>query len=120
MMKKTKKIVYCSQCGIPLKLSRTAFRGHILTMVPPHNCQDVREPDFESLEIPPTEVQKDDEFVQKLDNLRPSPPPIADLRDRRSADIVKSTAPDGLLDSFKSIQHSTPATQMEGPEDEMP
>ncbi len=108
------KIYYCSNCGLRLEVYRKAMPkyGRILELVTPHECtEEPVEFDLTPLDMPlPTPEAKDNKFVKNLNELSPPPSLIPDdgLRDRRSADQVKSTAPDSLLIHMKNALPTTP------------
>ena len=111
------KIFYCSNCGLRLSVYRKAMPkyGRILELVTPHECsEEPIEFDMSPLDSPlPMPGEKDNKFVKKLNEL--SPPSLHpasvnfDLRDRRPADQVKSSAPESLLTHLKGMLPTSPA-----------
>lgn len=103
------KTVYCSHCGLQLHITRRALPkyGRIIDLVDHHICsEDPVKIDWEVSPVPafaPSSGQ--DKFVQKLTELDP-PKPLtfdSDLKDRRSPEHVKSTAPPSVTDMLKGM-----------------
>ena len=110
------KVVYCSNCGQRLEITRKALKGYgrIIELIPPHTCSE--EP--QDLDLTPVEIptKSEGKFVQNLDNLRPSAVSTADLRDRRPSQDVKTSAPASLLDQVKNLSPSNPEFDLGEPE----
>ncbi len=93
----------CSECGVELKITTKAtaqLSEKVIMLVSPHNCQEFK--DLESLGITPDPVPAPvfGKFVQKLNDLNPTP--TFDPGDRRSSDAVKTTEmPQGLANLVK-------------------
>lgn len=117
------KTVYCENCGMRLNLTRKAMPkfGRIINLVEHHECsEEVQEFDLTPIDVPISRILEDDEnrdkFVQKLNGLSKTTVgavSTADLRDRRPSEQVKSTAPVTLVDQVGSLQHTTPARDMD-------
>lgn len=114
------KVVYCSNCGKPLQVSRKALPSHsrIIDIVEWHECLD--EPldlDLEPLigvPKPSEKIEGKDKFVQKINDLPASQLSTSPaLQDRRPSDQVKSIAPASVLDTLKSMQNSVPAHSLD-------
>lgn len=113
------KIVYCSNCGQRLEVTRKALKGYgrIIELIPPHECSE--EP--QELDLTPIEIPKKvgGKFVQNLNELRPAnlgSVSTMDLRDRRATQDVKSTAPASLLTQVKNLGPSIPERELSEPE----
>lgn len=99
------KVVYCAKCGTKLPVMRKALVKYhtIVDIVPSHDCLDTPiEFDLTPISVPIFVTGK---FVEKLNELNPPKPLMSineeELRDRRPAEHVKSSAPTTLLDSMK-------------------
>lgn len=119
------KVVYCSNCGTRLAVTRKALPkyGRIIDLIEPHVCLD--EPvefDLTPIDVSVPNIVKEggNKFVQKLNGLQPFSGGfgIDSLADRRKED-KSSSAPQTLFDSIQSMRNTTPAHDIEsGPEEE--
>jgi len=117
------KIVYCSNCGTRLNITRKAMPklGRIIDIVEYHVCPD--EPvefDLTPIDLPTfVEDKENNKFIKSLNDLHPqSVIGASGLQDRRPSDQVKSTAPSSLDDLMKSLGPSTPANDINEEPDE--
>lgn len=108
------KVVYCANCGLRLSIIRKAVKsaGVVIDMVEQHECLEVPvEPDLKLIDIPIFEPPKaKGKFATRVEELSPSPHfPIPseldekDLRDRRPAKDVKSSAPQAIIDQVEKV-----------------
>ena len=115
------KCVFCTNCGLRITVTRKALPkyGRIIDLIEPHECLD--EPvefDLTPIEVPAfTNVPERNKnaFVQKLNELQPSPIGTKNLTDRRKTEDIKgdsSSAPRTLLDNIKSMHNTTPVNDM--------
>ena len=110
------KTVYCAKCGTKLSIIRKALpkQGRIIDIVEYHECPD--EPvefDLTPIDIPKPNDTDNNEFVRNLDDLKPqSIFGNLDLRDRRGKDVVKSTAPQSVLDMLNDLPNSQPEKEV--------
>lgn len=111
------KFIYCSNCGTKLEIKRKALKnfGRIIDLVDPHTCTE--EPQELDLTLTPVDLPAGDEkFVQKLNELKPSlGVSTMDLKDRRKAEFVKSTAPASILQNIKSQTNTVPERELGDP-----
>jgi len=130
--------LYCSECGMTLKVHRKAIKGlgRIVEIVEPHICLDEPiQPDFSIDPAPPYVKEPKGKFVQILNELKPGPgvwpepalhgasegfqPPFPkmvgtdDLRDRRTIDYDKSTAPLSILRNIGSMSNALPTNNLQ-------
>ena len=82
-------------------------------MVEPHECtEEPQELDLTPVQVPAFEPDPEGKFVQNLNNLyKPKEEGSLlnqELRDKRSDDQVKSSAPPSVLDTLKTMRNSTP------------
>ena len=110
------KVVYCSECGTKLNITRKALKGYctIIDLIPPHECPE--EPidlDLTPQEVPVDTRAGEGKFVKNLNDLslRPSVSTL-DLRDRRKEVDIKSSAPSSVIQQMKQMQNSTPAKDL--------
>lgn len=136
--------IYCSNCGLLLKLTRKALPkyGTVLDLVDPHTCLEVPV-DPASIIIDATPIGEIPKFVSSLNDLESSrnqgmarvhkenygegkslrPSSMTgtnDLRDMRfdQQDKRPSTAPSSVLDQIKSMSNSIPSHEAnDGPTD---
>ena len=109
------KIVYCSNCGKRLEITRKALKGYgrIIDLVPPHECsEEPQELDLTPIDIPTKGA--DGKFVQNLDNLKVPSVSTADLRDRRPSQDIKSTAPTSLVHQMGNMAPTVPERELGG------
>ena len=127
------KVVYCSNCGTKLHVTRKALKKYskIIDIVEYHECPD--EP--VELDLTPVDVplfmatEGKDKFVKKMNDL--SPTSILGslgthaLRDRRFEELHKeqpkdkfSSAPQALLNQIEGMIGTAPAHKMEDPDEE--
>ena len=112
------KIVYCSNCGQRLEITRKALKGYgrIIDLIPPHECsEEPQELDLTPIEIP---TKAEGKFVRNLDDLKVPSVSTADLRDRRPSQDIKSTAPASLLKQMKTQTNTLPERELVGGEPE--
>lgn len=97
------KVVYCSECGTALVVTRKAIKslGRIIDIIDPHECSE--EPADLNLDPMPTPSAEDGKFVQNLNKLN-----VPSIKDTRPNDQVKSSAPSNLLEQVKGFQNSRP------------
>lgn len=112
------KSVYCSNCGQRLPVIRKAYPklGRIIEMIEPHECtEEPQQLDLTPLEVPTFQQEAEGKFVQSLNNLYNQPKAKEEgsllgngLKDRRTEDQIKSSAPPSVLDTLKTMQNTTP------------
>jgi len=135
------KLYYCANCGQRLSVVRKSLPkyGTIIELIEAHECLD--EPiEFDLTPIKPTLRIKDKsktKFVQNLNQLNPKPVVThldiesdatnldrdrggrVELKDRRSKESIKTSAPSSLLDQIKSIENSIPVGNINSEPDGM-
>lgn len=100
---------------LPVARKAMPTYGRIIDLINPHKCLD--EPaelnlGSETDVVAFGQEEGDKKFVQKLNELKPSSigaVSTMDLRDRRQGSDVKSSAPDSVINSLKSMQNIAPA-----------
>ena len=105
------KLFYCSKCGTRLIVTRRALPkwNRIVDIVSYHTCpEELVELDLTPEPFTTNYIQQpgDNEFVQKLNSLAPPSamgPGFDQLKDRRTPEQVKNTAPRGVLDLIKDL-----------------
>lgn len=118
------KFVYCSNCGKKLSIFRKALPkyGTIVNLVEYHECtEEPVEFDLTPVDVPIyTLTEGKNKFVQKLNELASPRKTVfeRDVRDRRSEDATKSTAPKSLLGVVQSIPNSQPTHDIVEPEED--
>lgn len=112
------KVVYCSNCGTRLAITRKALPkyGRIIDLIQPHVC--LAEPiefDLTPVDVPTftgSSGKDDGKFVQKLNELFPLSTSTDNLKDRRKTENIKSepssSAPRTLLSNMKAMHNTTP------------
>ena len=110
------KFIYCSVCGEKSQLHIKAVKnfGVVLRFIDPHTChEEPIELDLEPQEIPMASTDR--KFVEKLNEL-PNPHGVStmDLRDRRTADVIKSTAPESILGQIGGLKNAGLTSNPEG------
>jgi hypothetical protein len=103
--------VFCSECGTKLNIYRRALPKYntIIELVPSHICsEEPVEIDLTINPIPLESIKPVGKFASKLHKLQPPPKSLPDgiaiptePGDRRPKDVVKSIAPQGILDAIK-------------------
>jgi len=127
----SKLVVYCSNCGLQLPITRKALPKHntIIELVDPHVCLD--EPVEFSLKespVPAYNPTPKGKFAKKLEEVSPSRPfPIPsegeELKDRRPSEQIKgptTTAPTRVLNHVKTAMPTESSTPMIDPEEDSP
>lgn len=130
------KIVYCSNCGVPVTIIRKAMPkfGRIIDLIEPHVCLDEPiQPDLTANPAPAYVQEAKGKFVQILNELQPGPgvwpqggvpegstgaPGMmgtGDLRDRRSNEFTKSSAPRSILSGLGQMENTSPAHNLVEP-----
>lgn len=126
------KVVYCSNCGTKLHVTRKALKKYakIIDVVEYHECPaEPVELDLEPVDVPLfMSTEGKDKFVKKMNDLSPTSMLGAlgtnALRDRRFEEPSPkkegrtSSAPQSVLDQLDSLVGSTPAHKMEDPDEE--
>lgn len=99
---------YCANCGTRLSIARKALPayGKIIHIVEFHECsEEPIELDLTPVELPEFKtVEGKDRFIRHIDELIKPLPVNPELRDRRSAENVKTTAPMSVLDEIEALK----------------
>lgn len=119
------KRVYCSNCGMPLEVTRKAMPKYntIIDIVDPHECTgEVQELNLKSNPVPTFDTNTPESERKFANGLDTSPSVDTEaLRDRRSSEHTKqgtSTAPRSVLSAVKGLSPSKPEHQDVEPEND--
>lgn len=111
------KEIYCAKCGKQLTLLRQVARGRIINSVLPHTCGEINRKLLDEISsIPDPVLEKDNEFVQKLNELKS----ILEIQDKRSPEHIRkeittySSAPEQIQSRFNLGPKTKPDGAREG------
>lgn len=98
------KVIYCSKCNKQLIITTIALKqyGKVIQTIEPHECvSPPLEFDFQKVTIP----TPGSDIGQKSTKLSfPSGSDTLTLRDQRSPEVVKSTAPQSILEQIEDLK----------------
>ena len=105
--------IYCSACGHKSLVHRKALPnyGKIIDVIEPHVCtEEVQELDLKPMEVPTQTIKgENNKFVEKINELNPKPKNIFEpTGDKRPKDFIKSSAPESIISSLRSLQNLNP------------
>ena len=104
--------IYCSACGHKSLVHRKALPnyGKIIDVIEPHVCtEEVQELDLKPMEVPTQPLKGSNKFVDYLNELKPKVKDIFEpTGDKRPKDFIKSSAPESIISSLRSLQNLNP------------